>query len=113
MVSQPDPRTAIIDQAIADLVPDGLPTRSPQTLRHVIERAVAQAYRRGQADAIEELQPTPAVAVLLGRSLRAVQALAQRRGVGWQVGRERLFRAADVEALRERKPAGRPRRERG
>lgn len=62
---------------------------------------------------IEGYYTAPEVAARLGLSTSRVRELAAARGVGRRVGaRVLLFSAADVEALRERRPGwpkGRPR----
>jgi len=50
---------------------------------------------------------TNQVAAELGISRDRIPRLARSRGVGQRVGRDWLFTAADVEAMRDRRP-GRP-----
>lgn len=60
------------------------------------------AYQRGRHDALAELMPVADVAHLLGVTTSYVHKLSKRHQVGWQIGRERLFTADDVAALRQR-----------
>lgn len=54
-----------------------------------------------------KLYTTADAAANLGISIRRVQQLAASRELGTRVGRDILFAAADIEAMRERTP-GRP-----
>lgn len=79
---------------------------SPHLAEHVICGAVHRAYGAGRHDALADLMSTQMVANILGITPHRVRALAHQMGLGWVIGRERLFRAEDVEALRNR-PDGR------
>lgn len=71
------------------------------------------AFKAGKRAALGELLTTEQVAEILGIKRVQVTRLAHSRNVGWQIGRDILFRPEDVEALRIRKvgyPSGRPRK---
>lgn len=51
------------------------------------------------------------VADQLGVSINLVRTLSRDRNVGTRLGRDWLYSEADVEALRKRRPRGRPRKE--
>lgn len=53
---------------------------------------------------------TADAALALGVSVRRVQALARRRGLGEKRGRDWLFRPADLAALAVKGKSGRPRK---
>lgn len=53
---------------------------------------------------------TADAALALGVSVRRVQAIARRRGLGEKRGRDWLFSPADLAALAAKGRAGRPRR---
>lgn len=93
----------IIAAAVADLMPDGIPVRSPSVIRRVIERTAQQSYEVGRGAAVGELLTPPQVAAMLGIDRTRVLRLAKSRHVGWQVGRDWLFRPEDVEAMRARR----------
>lgn len=50
------------------------------------------------------------VADQLGVSINLVRTLSRDRNVGTRLGRDWLYSKADVEALRKRRPRGRPRK---
>ena len=99
--------TPIIAAANRDALPNGIPVRSPATIRRIITRTAEQAYEAGHDAAVGDLLTPPQVAEILGIDRSRVLRLAKSRGVGWRFGRDWLFRPADVDAMRERKP-GRP-----
>ncbi len=80
---------------------------SPMRAQAVAMDALYRGYQAGRTDAIMELMTTEQMAGELGVSVRRVQAIANRRGVGWSIGRDVLFRPEDIEAMRPGKP-GRP-----
>ncbi len=57
---------------------------------------------------IEQRGTTEMVAKELGISERRVLQLAHERGLGHKVGRDFIFSPQDIEAMRERRPVGRP-----
>lgn len=59
---------------------------------------------------VPALASTEDVAKELGISVRRVRALASSRGVGQIVGNSLAFTPQDIDALRQRRPAGRPSR---
>jgi len=70
-----------------------------------------RSYQAGRADAIAELLTVADVAALLGVTADRVRKLAATGRYGWRIdGRTWLFRAEDVEAMRERAKPGRPRK---
>jgi len=79
--------------------------------RHVLD-VLAQQIATACGDMeLLSLMTTADVAAELGISERRVRALAAARNVGWKVGRGAwVFRPADIEMLRIRRP-GRPSRE--
>lgn len=102
---------AALVAAVARLDSDTDPARfrgSPIVANRIAMTAAWDGYTAGRSSAISELKTTADVAAILGVSVRRVQALAHSRGVGWQVSRGTwLFRAEDVDAMRDRSP-GRP-----
>lgn len=80
---------------------------SPFRAQHIAMDALYRGYQAGRMDAITELMTTQDMADTLGVNQSRVRALAQRRGIGWLIGRDRLFRPEDIEAMRPGKP-GRP-----
>ena len=81
----------------------------PQDLRDRIAKPIQDAYQRGRMDALAELMTSEQVAGALGITRHHVTAMAKRRGVGWSIGRDVLFRPEDVEVLRGRQTVpGRP-----
>lgn len=83
---------------------------SPLRIQQLVMDALYRGYQAGRTDAIMELMTTQDMADALGVNQQRVRALAQQRGIGWLVGRDRLFRPEDIEALRPGSP-GRPRRD--
>lgn len=96
---------------VAARVDDALPLDgravSPVVARRVALDTMASAYAAGKQDALAGLMSTQEVATILGVTRVQVYRLARSRDLGWDVGRERLFRPEDVEAMRDRK-LGRP-----
>lgn len=82
---------------------------SPIVAQKIALDALWHGYQAGRAEAIRELLTTEDMAALLGVSRRRVQALAKRRGIGWSVGRDILFRPEDIERMQPGLP-GRPSR---
>lgn len=79
---------------------------SPHLAEHVISGAAYRAYQAGRHDALADLMSTRMTADSLGITPHRVRRLAIDMGLGWKLGTELLFRAEDVEALRNR-PDGR------
>lgn len=82
---------------------------SPRT-EHIVRRLAHEAYAIGHDAAIHELVTVPQAALELGITEGRVRTIARTRNLGWRIGREYLFRATDIDAMRDRKP-GRPKRE--
>jgi len=103
---------SILQRALDILIPDGVPshaTRSPATIDAVLRKAVHDAREAALAEAAFDLYGVEQVAEELGITPARVRALATSRGVGAHLGRGEtwVFRRADIEAMRDRKP-GRP-----
>lgn len=81
-----------------------------RTIGLTIAHAAMAGYQQGRVDALAELLTTQQVADTLGIDVSRVRALARQRQVGWLIGVDRLYRPEDVDALRERRPAGRPKK---
>jgi hypothetical protein len=97
----------LIQRAVADTMSNA---RSEHRVRAIIAKAVHEARNRGAAELAFDLRGVEEVAAQLGITGRRVRALAESRGLGAKVGKNTwVFRAADVEAMRERVP-GRPKR---
>lgn len=80
---------------------------SPMRAQHLAMDALFRGYQAGRMDAMTELMTTQDMADTLGVHQSRVRAIAQRRGIGWLIGRDRLFRPEDIERMRPGKP-GRP-----
>lgn len=94
-------------QAIVNIATEPLTRRySPFLAEDVISKAAYRAYHAGRHDALADLMSTKMAADSLGITPHRVRRLAIDMGVGWKLGTELLFRAEDVEALRNR-PDGR------
>lgn len=68
----------------------------------VVAKALHEGYRRGRVDALAELRTAKDVAADLGITTGRLRVAARQLGVGWDIGPDRLYRAEDVEALRNR-----------
>lgn len=103
--------TVIIRNGVDDITDRG--TRgSEHRARAVIAKAVWDAYQHGRRDAYRDLHTIGDAAHALGIDRSRVFRLSRDRGIGTEIGRERLFTGADIEALRAvstGKP-GRPRK---
>jgi hypothetical protein len=75
----------------------------PAATTRVALDAAWLAYQAGRAAAIAELVTTQQVADDLGITVSLVRRYARERGIGWEIGRDWLFRPEDVERLRARK----------
>lgn len=73
---------------------------SPHLAEHVISGAVQRAYVAGRHDALAELVPVETAELTLGVKRSYIHRLSRTHGIGWTIGRERLFRPQDIEALR-------------
>ena len=89
------------------LLPLGTGVVTESVATATLARLAHEAYLWGRHRATAELMTTDAMAAALGLSAPRVRALAKSRGVGWQIGRDWLFRQEDIEGLRVRRP-GRP-----
>jgi len=69
-------------------------------VQQVIRDTVASAYRAGRANAWNNVYPVSTVAEMLGVTTAHVHLLSRKHGIGTIIGRERLFRDEDVQALR-------------
>lgn len=79
---------------------------SPFLAEDVVSKAAYRAYHAGRHDALADLMSTQMAADSLGITPHRVRRLAIDMGLGWKLGTELLFRAEDVDALRNR-PDGR------
>ena len=97
---------------------DALTSRHPAFMAH--ERFIAdrlaelahRAYQHGWAAAVMDLTTAPDVAEQLGITRSYVIRVAKAHDIGWQTGRDRLFRPDDVQRLRaviDSRPTRRPR----
>ena len=100
MADIPDTLTPIIERECERVMPNGIPARSPSVLTAGITHAALAGYQQGRADAIAELLTGPQVAAILGLNESRIRQIAIAHGLGWQVGRDRLYRPEDVERLR-------------
>lgn len=98
-----------IERGVSDLV-DRPRLIGAAVARTVLARVAWESYQRGRADAVAELLTTDQVAAALGVTDRRVRQLAEKRDLGWAIGRDRLFRPEDVEAMRVKGSPGRPRK---
>lgn len=96
---------------------EALAARHPAFLAHerFVRARLAQlahrAYQHGMREAYRQLRTSDEVAAELGIKRRTVQHHAARRQIGWQIGRDILFRPEDVVRLRDyvgRGPGPRP-----
>lgn len=85
-------------------------TVTEQRVRAVVARVARHAYQQGRSDAILELLTTEQVAAALGVTRSYVIKLAKRHDLGWNIGRDWLFRPEDVAALRRRETRPGPKR---
>ena len=92
---------SIIDVALRQLVyTDGSVTGSIKLLHDYLVWCAQKGYARGRLDAMMSLLTTEEVAEQLGVDHSTVVRRAQRKGVGWRLGRDLLFQPEDVEKLR-------------
>lgn len=69
-------------------------------------------WGQGQTPALDPDVPVLTAATVgeeLGISAQAVNLIARKRGLGWIVGRQRVFSQAHVEAMKDRPRRGQPR----
>jgi len=100
----------IVRRAVEALTgPNGARMVTEMLARTVIARAVHEARQRALTDSANDLRDANALAAALGISRQRVLVLARSRGLGAKIGRDYVFRQADLDAMRERRP-GRPRR---
>ena len=104
----------IIRQGVEEAIgPGGVPSRplSPATVRATIERTAHRARVAALAEAAFDLYSAAQVAERLRITPARVRALAEARELGAKLGQGPMavwvFRMADIDAMRERKP-GRP-----
>lgn len=83
-----------------------------RTIGLAIAHAAMAGYQQGRADALAALLTTAQAAAALGVGDSRVRQLARATGIGWNVGRDWLFRPEDIERLRAR-PDSRRRKEEG
>lgn len=69
-------------------------------VQQVMHDAIASSYRAGRANAWNGVYPVSTVAEMLGVTTAHVHLLSRRHDIGMVIGRERLFRDEDVQALR-------------
>ena len=92
---------AILDVAYAQLFySDGTVTRSPLVLSDYMVWIARKAYDRGYIDAKLQVLTSDEAALLLGVDRSTIWRRAQRKGVGWMVGRDLLLWPEDIEKLR-------------
>ena len=92
---------AILDVAYAQLFySDGTVTRSPIVLSDYMVWIARKAYDRGYIDAKLQVLTSDEAALLLGVDRSTIWRRAQRKGVGWMVGRDLLLWPEDIEKLR-------------
>ena len=94
---EPDLHTTVA-QSVTDLGSRG----SPILAERVIAKAAHHAYHLGRHEALRELLTTQMVAAMIGVTEAYVRRKARELGVGWNIGRDWLFRPEDVETLRNR-----------
>jgi hypothetical protein len=84
---------------------------SPQLARHICEQLAHRVREAARSESVMELMTADDVAERLGITPRRVRQLAASLGVGWNTGRDWIFRNSDLDALRARstKPGRRPR----
>lgn len=78
-------------------------------VEHLLRQVAQAAYGEGQRQALLSLCTADQVAEQYGITPRRIRAIAQRRGIGWQVPHTRqwLFTPEEAELLRPG-PVGRP-----
>ena len=79
-------------------------------VEHLLRQVAQVAYGEGQRQALLSLRTADQVAEQYGITPRRIRAIAQRRGIGWQVPHTRqwLFTPEEADRLRPGRP-GRPR----
>jgi len=109
-----DYTTPDIDRAV-----DTLLSRHPafgaheRFVRERLSELAHRCYQHGRHAGVAELLTSPQVAAHLNIDTSQVRRLAAKHAIGWNVGRDWLFRADDVDALRAVRAAhqpGRPRK---
>lgn len=76
--------------------------------RHVCEQLAQRAYEAGRHAALRELRTADEAAAAVNRSGPWVRAAAAKHGIGWRVGRDWVFDAASIQALRDIALAAKP-----
>lgn len=101
--------TPDIDQTM-DTLGDHIPAVVAREwfVRERLTDLAQRAYEHGRHEAIAELLTTSQMAAILGVDDSHVRLLANRHDIGWKVGRNRLYRPEDVDALRSIRAANQP-----
>lgn len=110
--------TGYIDRAVESLAGrNGAQMVTDTRARTISEQLAQRSYQTGRDAAIRELSTTSDVADALSVTPAWVRRLATRHNIGWEIGRDRLFRPEDVVAMRVAAAAavrtGRPARNEG
>lgn len=95
---------AAVQRGLDDLFPHDAPGASLTRARveHVLRAVAARAWADGRAALTLEMRTAGQVAASLGITPAYVRRLARRYDIGWNIGRDWLFRPEDVETLRAR-----------
>lgn len=95
---------ADIDRAVDALAGGDRPRLvSPTLARHICEQLAHRVREAARSESVMEMMTADDVAGHLGITPRRVRQLAARLGVGWNTGRDWIFRPDDLAVLRERR----------
>ena len=102
MIERPDPWIeALVDVAFAQIIyDDGTVSRSALAIRDYMTWLANRSYEKGRETARLEVMTSDEAALLLGVDRSTIWRRAQRKGVGWMVGRDLLLWPEDLEKLR-------------
>ena len=102
MIERPDPWIeALIDVAMGQIIyEDGTVTRSTLAVRDYMTWLANRSYEKGREAARLQVMTSDEAAALLGVDRSTIWRRAQRKGVGWHVGRDLLLWPEDIEKLR-------------
>lgn len=90
----------LVEKVIPKLVDErGTVTSSPYMVKDYMTWLARSAYEKGRTTARLEMLTAIEVAETLGVDRSTVFRRARRLGLGWQVGRDRLFWPEDVERM--------------
>ena len=93
---------AAVQRGLDDLFPHDAPGASLSRVRveHILRAVAERAWADGRSSLSFELRTADQTARALDVTPAYVRRLARRHGIGWNIGRDWLFRPEDVERLR-------------